>query len=29
MLEKYTLYVNRNTSIENQNNALQNLKHEL
>ena len=29
MLEKYTLYVNKNTNIENQNNAPQNLKHEL
>ena len=29
MFEKYTIYVDKNVSIENQDNALQNLKHEL
>ena len=29
MVEKYTIYVNKIVSIENQDNALQNLKHEL
>ena len=29
MFEKYTIYVDKNVSNENQDNALQNLKHEL